>query len=70
MNFFSVVVVAVVVVSVTVYHGKSPPTVIRFRWVSSLLGRMSQTIFIYVTFLVLNGTSSFGIKYTVLLPFI
>ena len=36
------------------------------RWVSALLGRMSQTIFGYVTFLVLNGTSSFGIKYIVL----
>ena len=41
---------------------------IRVRWVSALLGRMPQTIFGYVTFLVLNGTSSFGMKYIVLVP--
>ena len=29
---------------------------------------MSRTIFVYVTFLVLNGTSSFGMKYIVLVP--
>ena len=40
----------------------------RVRWVSALLGRMLQTIFGYVTFLVVNGTSSFGIKYIVLVP--
>ena len=38
------------------------------RWVSALLGRMKQTIFGYVTFLVLNSTSSFGMKYIVLVP--
>ena len=38
------------------------------QWVSALLGRMSQTIFGYVTFLVLKGTSSFGVKYMVLVP--
>ena len=38
------------------------------RWISALLGQMSQTIFGYVIFLVLNGTSSFGIKYIVLVP--
>ena len=38
------------------------------RWVPALLGRMLQTIFGYVTFLVLNGTSSFGMKYIVLVP--
>ena len=42
----------------------------RVRWVSALLGRMLQTIFGYVTFLVLNGTSSFGMKYIVLVPYI
>ena len=47
---------------------KFMPTVMRVRWVSYLLGRMSQTIFGYVTFWVLNGTSSFGIKYIVLVP--
>ena len=31
---------------------------------------MSQTIFGYVNFLVLNGTSSFGMKYIVLIPYI
>ena len=31
---------------------------------------MLQTIFGYVTFLVLNGTASFGMKYIVLVPFI
>ena len=40
----------------------------RVRWVYALLGRMSQTILGYVTFLVLNGTSSFGMKYIVLIP--
>ena len=40
----------------------------RVRWVSALLGRMSQTIFGYVTFLALNGTSSLGMKYIVLVP--
>ena len=40
------------------------------RWVSALLGRMSQTILGYVTFLVLKGTSSFGMKYMVLVPYI
>ena len=40
----------------------------RVRWVSALLGRMSQTILGYVTFLVLKGTSSFGMKYMVLVP--
>ena len=40
----------------------------RVRWVSALLGRMSQKCFGYVTFLVLNGTSSFGMKYIVLVP--
>ena len=40
----------------------------RVRWVSDLLGRMSQTILGYVTFLVLKGTSSFGMKYIVLFP--
>ena len=40
----------------------------RLLWVSALLGRMSQTILGYVTFLVLKGTSSFGIKYMVLVP--
>ena len=38
----------------------------RVRWVSDLLGRMLQTILGYVTFLVLKGTSSFGMKYMVL----
>ena len=42
----------------------------RVRWVSALLGQMSQTFFGYVTFLVLNGTSSFGMKYIVLVPYI
>ena len=41
---------------------------IRVRWISDLLGRMSLTIFGYVTFLVLNDTSSFGMKYIVLVP--
>ena len=38
------------------------------QWVSDLLGRMSQTIFGYMNFLVLNGTYSFGMKYIVLVP--
>ena len=38
------------------------------RWVSALLGQMLQKIFGYVTFLVFNGTSSFGMKYIVLVP--
>ena len=40
----------------------------RVQWVSALLGQISQTIFGYVTFLVLNGTSYFGMKYIVLVP--
>ena len=36
------------------------------KWVYALVGRMLQTIFGYVTFLVLNGTSSFGMKCIVL----
>ena len=35
-----------------------------------MLGHTLQTIFGYVTFLVLNGTSSFGMKYIVLVPYI
>ena len=65
---FAVVMVDVGVVSVPAYSRNFPPTLIRVRWVSALLGRMSQTIFGYVIFLVLNGTSSFGIKYIVLVP--
>ena len=38
----------------------------RVQWVSALLGHMSQTILGYVTFLVLKDTSSFGMKYIVL----
>ena len=38
------------------------------QWVSALLGRMSQTILGYVNFLVLKGTSSFEMKYMVLVP--
>ena len=45
-----------------------PPTVMRVRWVSALIGRMLQTILGYVTFLVFKGTSSFGMKYIVLVP--
>ena len=67
-KMFAVVMVAVGVVSVTAQSSKFLPTVMRVRWVSALLGRMSQTIFGYVTFLVLNGTSSFGMKYTALVP--
>ena len=40
----------------------------RVRWVSALLGRMSQTILGCVTFLVLKVTSYFGMKYIVLVP--
>ena len=65
---FAVVIVAVGVVSVPSYSCKFPPTVIRVRCVSALLGRMLHTIFGYVTFFVSNGTSSFGIKYIVLVP--
>ena len=43
-------------------------TVMQVRWVSALIERTSQTILGYVTFLVLKGTSSFGIKYIVLVP--
>ena len=39
---------------------------VRVRWVSALLGRMLQKILGYVTFLVLKGSSSFGMKYKVL----
>ena len=63
----AVVMVAVGVVNVPA-SCRFPPTVMRVRWVSALLGRMLQTIFGYVTFLVLKGTSSFGIKYMVLVP--
>ena len=45
-----------------------PPTVICVRWGSVLVGRMSHTVFGDVTFFVANGTSSFGIKYIVLVP--
>ena len=38
----------------------------RVRGVSALLERMLQKILGYVTFLVLKGTSSFGMKYIVL----
>ena len=65
---FAVVMVAVGVASVPTKSSKFPPTVMQVRWVSALLGRMSQTIFGYVTFWVLNGTSSFGMKYIVLVP--
>ena len=63
---FAVVIVEVGVASVPAYSSKFPPTVIRVRLVSALLGRMLQTIFGYVTFLVSNGTYYFGIKYIVL----
>ena len=65
---FDAVMVAVGVVSVLASYSKFPPTVMQVRWVSTLLGRMSQKIFGYVTFLVVNGTSSFVIKYVVLVP--
>ena len=40
----------------------------RVRWVSDLVWWTPQTIFGYVTFLVLNGFYYFGIKYIVLVP--
>ena len=40
------------------------------RCVTALLGQILQTIFRYVTFLVLNDTSSFGMKYIVLVSYI
>ena len=38
------------------------------QWVSALLWRMLQKFLGYVTFLVLKRTSSFGMKYMVLVP--
>ena len=58
--------VAVGVVSVPEWSSWFPSTVMQVWWVSALLGRMSQTILGYVTFLVFKGTSYFGMKYMVL----
>ena len=42
----------------------------RVRWVYALLGQISQTTLRYVNFFVLKVTSSFGMKYIVLVPYI
>ena len=67
---FVVVTVAVRVLRTPEYSSKFPPTFSLVRCVSTLSGLMSHTIFPYMHFLVVNGTSCFGMKNIVLVPFI